>query len=216
MTRKIITDPKDAPPVTARTLREMANRIYDLEQTQASTTSQQLAGSKGLGATVQNLSGTVSDLNSRYAIVSNGDFSVDTGGIPADSTWRTYGNLMSVTIESPGPHKQTVVHVGAGGVTVDSRSASSTLASEITFKFASQPSYGSYVARLSTSRVNLITVSPYVQREFRLGAGLWTITAVMRGWNASGGDSSNKIIFRQPYLRAEVTGSSSSSNSDSM
>jgi hypothetical protein len=209
MSRKLIPIPKDAPPITATTLRDMADRIYALEGSRETDASTAKATDKGLGATVQNLSGTVADLESRYAVVGNGEFNTSTGSIPADSTFRNYGPEMSVTVESPGPHKQLVIHVGAAGVTIDSKSASSSVTAEVTFKFAGgSVGYGTYVGRMFLSRVNYMGMSIYSQREFRLAKGVYTITAVTRGWNGIGGDATNSIIFRQPFLRAEIVGDS--------
>jgi hypothetical protein len=116
---------------------------------------------------------------------------------------------MTVTVESPGPHKQVVVHIGAGGITVDSKSAASTVATEVTFAF-NGGGYGSYVARLTLSRITYMGLSVYNQREFRLAKGKYIITAVTRAWNGTGGDPNNVVIFNQPYLRAEVVGDAGS------
>lgn len=202
--KKLIPIPKDAPPGTVPTFREVIDRIYSIENTVQSNASEGNAGTKGLASTVQNLSGTVLDLNSRYSVTANGDFFYATGAIPADSTYREYGSVMSITIQSPGPHRQVVITAGAGEVRVDSKSAASGLAGQITFKFNSQPSYGSFVAQVYVSRITLLGVPISVQRTFNLQQGQYTVTAVTRGWNGTSGDPTNDIQFTQPYLRAEI------------
>jgi hypothetical protein len=204
--RKQIPPPKDAPPITAVTLREMADRIYGIESTIDSQQSNTTATSKGLGATVQNLSGTVADLESRYATVSNGTFSVGTGAIPADSTFREYGAVMSVQIKSPGPHKQVVVWFGASEISMDSKTVGSALIGEVSFKFSTQPTYGSYIARIYLTGDTRMGIPVMSQRAFNLAEGTFTITAVTRAWNATGSDPTNSVTFNQPYLRAEVVG----------
>lgn len=206
MSRKLIPIAKDAPPITATTLREVADRIYGIENRLDSENSNALATNKGLGATVQNLSGTVADLESRYATVANGTFSANTGSIPADSTFREYGSVMTVQIKSPGPHKQVVVWWGASEISMDSKTAGSGLIGEVTFKFSSQPTYGSYIARMYVTGDTRLGLPVMSQRAFNLAEATWTITAVTRAWNATGGDPTNSVQFTQPYLRAEVQG----------
>lgn len=203
MSRKLIPIPKDAPPITATTLREMSDRIYGIENRLDSDGSNALATNKGLGATVQNLSGTVADLESRYATVSNGTFNYNSGALPADSTFYEFGSTMRVQIKSPGKHKQTVVWFGASEISVECNSGA--MLGEVTFRFAGQ-SYGSYLARVYVTGAQRIGIPVMSQRAFNLNPGVWTIEAVTRAWNGIGASALNSVNFSQPYLRAEIVG----------
>lgn len=203
MSRKLIPIPKDAPPITATTLREVADRIYGIENKLDSENSNALATNKGLGATVQNLSGTVADLESRYATVSNGDFNYNSGALPANSTFYEFGKTMSVQIKSPGKHKQVVIWFGAAEISVDC--ASGSLLGEVTFRFLGQ-SYGSYTARMFVTGGTRLGLPVMAQRAFNLNPGVWTFEAVTRAWNGTGASPANSVNFNSPYLRAEVAG----------
>ncbi len=204
---RIIPDPKDAPPFTATTLREMRDRIYEIERKNGSNQSAALADAKGLGSTVQNLSGQVSDLNSRYVIYSNGDTFTSTGAIPSNSTFYEFGKEMTLNITSPGEHKQTVITVGAAEISLDCNPGD-TLLGEIAWKWNGL-SYGSYYARVYLAGDQRIGLPVIASRSFRLPAGTYGVRARIRGWSGTGGTSTSSFTVTNPYLNAEIIGSDS-------
>lgn len=212
MNRKIITTASDAPPVTSKTLREMADRIYMLENALASSQTGNTATDKGLSASLQSLSLQVADLNSRYAVHVNGDFSIATGEIPTDGVWREYGSEMELYIDSPGPHKQVVISIGAARAAVTTGTSSAAVAAEVTYRFDSY-GYGTDVARVYTNAGVDITVTPFTTRSYRLAAGTYRVRAICRAW-CSGTGPGNTASFTSPYLTAEVIGSRSTGLTD--
>jgi len=204
---RIIPIPKDAPPGTLPTFRELISRVYEIERLNGSNQSAALADSKGLGSTVQSLSGQVSDLNSRYVVYSNGDFYTTTGAIPSNSTFYEFGSEMTLNVESPGEHKQVVITVGAAEISMDCNPGD-TLIGEIAWRW-SGTSYGSYFARIYLAGDQRIGLPVIASRSFRLPAGVYGVRAKIRGWSGTGGSNTSNFTCTQPYLNAEVIGADS-------
>lgn len=202
MPRKIIPTATDAPPATARTIRELTEAVYELQNFTSSNGSEVNANTKGLGATVQGLSVQVADLRSRYATFDNGDFNYNSGAVPPDGNFYDIGREMSVKIVSPGKEKQILVTVGAGEISMDCTAG--TLLGEVSFKF-SGGAYGSYNARIYMSGAQRFGIPVQAQRTFRLAPGTYTIFAQTRVWSSSGTGTSS-VNFTTPYLSAEVIG----------
>jgi len=202
MARKIIPAATDAPPATARTIRELTDAVYDLQSFSNSNGSEVNASTKGLGATIQNLSEQVADLNSRYATFDNGDFNYNSGAVPSNGTFYEFGREMQINIVSPGTSKQVVVTVGAGEISMDCTAG--TLLGEVSFKF-SGGGYGTYNARIYMTGAQRFGIPVQAQRAFRLAAGTYTIFARTRAWSGSGSGTSS-VNFTSPYLSAEVIG----------
>lgn len=203
---RLIPLPKDAPPGTLPTIRELIERVYEIENSTGSGQSNLLAGQKGLGATVQNLSATVSDLSSRYSVVDQGDNTINTGAVPNDSVFHDYGTPMSITIDSPGTHRQFVVSFGAGQVRNTSVGASATLLAEITFEIPGVVGYGVYVARVTATRDMIFGVPVNQVQAFRLNKGTYTINAKCRVWCSNTSGTTCEVIFIQPFVMAQIMG----------
>lgn len=100
MASKIIPDPNDAPPVTRGTLREMRDRIYEIENRLESMLSDQSAGNKGVDATTQNLSEQVKSLSYRTTSITTAS-TVLTGTLPNDATWHSFGTPLELSVFVP-------------------------------------------------------------------------------------------------------------------
>lgn len=209
---KVFPQPVDLPIGSQPFAREVISRIEADEAALQFTKSDLQASMKGLGATVQNVSEqlvlqqeTIADLTSRYAVIDNGDFLIDTGNIPNDATFRDYGSEMVLQIVSPGPQKQLIVTFGAGGVEIWSVAADSSVLGEITIAIDGVVAYNSYVSRVQGSRDLYYTVPAINSRSFSLAAGTYTVRAKCRA-RVSGSSGTCWVKFHQPYLQAQIVG----------
>ena len=210
---KVFPQPKDLPIGSLPFARETIDRIQRGELTLESTKSELVAANKGLAASLQNLSEqivtlqqTVNDLSSRYAVVSNGDFLVETGNLPNDATFHDYGSEMSLQITTPGMNKQIVVTWGASEFELWTDGAASSVLAEMTIAIDGVVNYNSYVARGTASGGIYIGLPGLSTRAFVLDAGTYTIRAKCRAWVSTGSGTGCWIIFHQPYLQAEIIG----------
>lgn len=130
----------------------------------------------------------------------------NTGAIPTDATWRSYGPSIPITIDVPTG--KLVVTVGCteasinAGTGVGATSASATFS--ISGGIANLDDYSSRVYNGPTNG-DLIGAPLMIQRAFAVPPGTYTVTGQMRGWSGTV-TGTPSINFRTPYLTVQVTG----------
>lgn len=169
--------------------------ISDLQTQQATLTSQQAQ-----------LTSTVNDLAARVSQTAT-IASFNTGSLPNDNTFHTYGPGIPITIAVPTG--KIVVSVGCGQATVNSGTGGAVIG-EATFTISGgYANLGDVYARDYVTSVDSVSslaggASLYVQQAFSVTPGTYTITGQMMAWSSGATDGS--VQFSKPFLTVQVTG----------
>lgn len=184
---------------------ELIRRIQELERTQREMLPALMAAVGPAITTLQaqqlSLEGAVSDLASRVTQTAT-IATFNTGSLPNDATFHTYGSPIPITIAVPTG--KIVVTVGCGQATVAPDVGS--VVGEATFSLSDgSVAFGAVYARgYATSPTPLAGSSLAVTRAFVVTPGTYTITGQMRAWANS--TAAGSVNFGNPYLTVQVTG----------
>lgn len=132
--------------------------------------------------------------------------SFNTGSIPTDTTWRSYGPSIPITIDVPTG--KLVVTVGCSEASVNAGSGSGATSAAATFSISGGvANLDDYSSRVYLGSVNgeLVGAPLMIQRAFSVPPGTYTVTGQMRGWCGTVTGTAS-INFRTPYLTVQVTG----------
>lgn len=156
----------------------------------------------GLATAQATLATTVTDLASRVTQTAT-IATFDTGSLPNDSTFHTYGSSIPITIAVPTG--KLVVTVGCGQASI-SPSSTGSVTAEATFSFSDgSVNLGDVYARgYAAQSINVSGASLSVQHAFTVTPGTYTITGQMRAW--ANGSATGSVNFAKPYLTVQVTG----------
>ena len=171
--------------------------VADLQAQDATLQAQQAT----LTAQQATLTAQVADLASRVSVTSAGA-TFNTGSLPDDSTWHTYGSGIPITIAVPTG--RIIVTVGCGQATIATGAGAVT--AEATFSLSDgSVNFGDVYARgYASAPIVASGASLSVQRAFAVTPGTYTITGQMRAW--ASGSTTGSVEFARSYLTVQVTG----------
>lgn len=192
--------PSDLPAGSQAFARGVISSLEAIEQSLRVSTSDQVATNKGLAASLQSLSEQIMTLSSRISVTASGA-TFNTGSLPNDSTWHSYGSGFPVVVDVPTGKLN--VTVGCGQATISS--AGGGVTAEATFSISGGiAEVGDNQSRAYFYNTSLSGVPLAVTRAFEVTPGTYTITGQMRAW--ASGTSSGSVQFIDPYITVQVTG----------
>ncbi len=159
-----------------------------------------------VGPAISDLQTQQNDLQARVSQTAT-IASFNTGSLPNDNTFHTYGASIPITIAVPTG--KLVVGVGCGQATVNSGTGGAVVG-EATFTISGgYANLGDVYARDYVTSVDSTSSlaggsSLFVQQAFSVTPGTYTITGQMMAWASGATDGS--VQFSNPFLTVQVTG----------
>lgn len=178
------------------TLSGLANSLSNLGDLVGTLATQQAQ----LTAQQAQLVSTVTDLASRVSITSSWS-TFNTGTIPPDGVWRSYGPAVSQTINVPTGKLLVTVGCAEASVATD---GTDSMGARSTFSIPGVVSLGDFGSRVFVSGTAKAIGAPLVLiRSITLTPGVYTVTGQMQAYAFAPGSCN----FNSPFMTLQVTGS---------